>query len=54
MEDDKIIRFTYLTGKLSATLIIPIEIAKKHGLTKSSNVIVEEIEKGILIKSNKA
>jgi bifunctional DNA-binding transcriptional regulator/antitoxin component of YhaV-PrlF toxin-antitoxin module len=43
------IRFTYLTGKLSATLIIPIEIAKKHGLIKASNVIVEETENGILL-----
>lgn len=44
------IRFTYLTGKLSATLIIPIEIAKKHGLTKASNITVEETREGLLIK----
>jgi hypothetical protein len=51
MHDQKI-PFTYLTGRLSATLIIPIEIARKHRLTKASNVIVEDTENGIFIKSN--
>ena len=45
------IHFIFLTGKLSATLIIPIEIARKHGLTKSSNVIIEETENGLLIRN---
>jgi hypothetical protein len=45
--------FTVLTGRLSATLIIPIEIARKHGLTKSSDIIIEETENGLLIKSGK-
>ena len=52
MQDQKI-RFTFLTGRLSATLIIPIEVARKHGLTKASNVILEETENGLLIKGNK-
>jgi len=46
------IQFTYLTGKLSATLIIPIEIARKHGLN-ASNIMLEETANGLLTKSNK-
>ncbi len=53
MSEYQKIHFTFLTGRLSATLVIPIEIAKKHGLTKASNVVVEETENGLLIKSNK-
>ena len=44
------IHFTYLTGKLSATPILPIEVAKKHGLHKSSNITVEETSEGLLIR----
>ncbi|MGI0021574.1 MAG: AbrB/MazE/SpoVT family DNA-binding domain-containing protein [Nitrososphaeraceae archaeon] len=50
MKENQKVRFTYLTGKLSATLIIPLEVAKKNGLNKPSDVIVEETENGILIK----
>jgi hypothetical protein len=46
-------KYTFLIGRLSATLIIPIEIARKHGLTKATNVLVEETENGLLNKSNK-
>jgi hypothetical protein len=49
MQNQKI-RFTYITGKLSATLIIPLELAKKNGLNTPSDVIVEETDDGILIK----
>jgi len=42
--------YTCLTGKLSTTLNIPLDIARKHGLHKPSNVIVEETENGIKIK----
>jgi hypothetical protein len=41
---------TFLSGKLSSTLIIPIEIARKYGIDQPSNVIVEEREDGILIR----
>jgi len=41
---------TFLSGKLSATLIIPIEIARRHGLEQPSQVVVEETEAGILIR----
>lgn len=43
-------QFTYITGRLSATLIIPIEIARKYGLSNPSYVIVKETENGILIE----
>jgi hypothetical protein len=50
MSDFKKITHIFLSGKLSATLIIPISIARKYGLDKPSHVIVEEREDGILIK----
>jgi bifunctional DNA-binding transcriptional regulator/antitoxin component of YhaV-PrlF toxin-antitoxin module len=40
----------FMSGRLSATLIIPIEIARKYGLEKPSHVIVEETPEGILIR----
>ena len=50
MSELKKIKHIYLSGKLSATLIIPISIARKYGLNQPSNVVVEEKEDGILIK----
>ncbi|MGC1931298.1 MAG: AbrB/MazE/SpoVT family DNA-binding domain-containing protein [Candidatus Nitrosopolaris sp.] len=40
----------FLSGWLSSTLIIPIEIARRHGLDQPSHVIVEETPDGILIR----
>jgi hypothetical protein len=40
----------FLINKLSATLIIPIETARRYGIDKPSNVIVQETNDGILIK----
>lgn len=40
----------FLTNRISSTLIIPIELARKHGLNKPSYVVVEEIPEGILIR----
>jgi hypothetical protein len=42
----------WLTNKISATLIIPIDIARKYDLNESSHVVVEERPEleGILIK----
>ncbi len=48
--EKKEITKTFLSGKLSATLIIPIEMARRHGLEKPSHVVVEERPEGILIK----
>ena len=47
---EKQIRKTFLSGKLSATLVIPIEVARKYGLEKPAHVVVEEIDDGILIR----
>lgn len=40
----------YLTNRVSATLIIPIEMARRQGLDQPSRVTVEETEDGILIR----
>jgi hypothetical protein len=40
----------FLSNRISATLIIPIEIARRHGLEKPSHVIVEERPEGILVR----
>jgi hypothetical protein len=44
------VRHTFLSGKLSSTFIIPIDTARKYGLDKPANVVVEERPEGILIK----
>lgn len=40
----------YLSNKISATLIIPIDIARRNGLDKPEHVTVEETGNGILIR----
>jgi len=50
MQRDKRVTSTFLSGKLSATLVIPIEIARRQGLEQPSQVVVEETDKGILIR----
>jgi hypothetical protein len=50
MSEIKDITKTFLTGKLSATLVIPIEIARRNGLEKPAHVVVEERPEGILIR----
>jgi hypothetical protein len=50
LENKKRITCTFLSGNLSATLVIPIDIARRHGLERPSQVVVEETEKGILIR----
>ena len=46
----KKITHVFLSGKLSSTIIIPIDAARKYGLDRPTNVVVEEHEEGILIK----
>ena len=41
---------TFLSGRISATLIIPIEMARRHGLEQPAHVIIEEIPQGSLIR----
>jgi hypothetical protein len=50
MSQIKKVTSTFITGKFSATLVIPIEIARNKGLDKPSHVIVEETDNGILIR----
>jgi hypothetical protein len=50
MSEVKEITKTFLSGKLSATLVIPIEIARRYGLQKPAHVIIEERPDGILIR----
>lgn len=40
----------YLTNRLSATLIIPIGMARRNGLDHPTHVMVEEKAEGILIR----
>jgi len=46
----KNITHTYVSGKSSTTLIIPADIAKKYNINKRSNVIIEGVSEGILIR----
>ena len=41
---------SFLSGKLSATRIIPIDIARKYGLERPAHVVVQETPEGILIR----
>ena len=50
MSELKEITKTFLSGKLSATLVIPIEIARRYGLQRPAHVIIEERPEGILIR----
>jgi hypothetical protein len=49
-EKQTIITSVYLTNKISATLIIPVAIARRKGLDHPSKVSVEEVPEGILIR----
>jgi hypothetical protein len=50
MSEFKEITKTFLSGKLSSTLVIPIEIARRYGLEKPAHVIIEKRPDGILIR----
>ena len=50
MPELKKVTHTFLSGKMSSTVIIPIAVARKYGLDKPANVVVEETEKGILLR----
>jgi len=49
MTEPKRITRTFLSGKHSSTLVIPIDTARRYGLDRPANV-VEEREDGILIR----
>ena len=50
MTEFKKITHIFLSGKLSSTLIIPIDIAKKQGLDSPTIVTVEEMNDGVFIR----
>ena len=50
IKDSRISICLSIVGKLSVTIIIPIDIARKHGLDRPSNVVVEEAEEAIMIR----
>ena len=50
MSGFKKITHVFLSGKLSSTLTIPIDIARKKGLDKPTNVVVEEMGDGVFIR----
>lgn len=47
---EKDVTHTFLTGKVSCTLIIKKELAQEYGLTEPSHVVLERRPEGILIK----
>jgi hypothetical protein len=50
MSELKRITHTFLSGKMSSNIIIPIDVARRYGLDKPANVVVEETDMGILIR----
>jgi hypothetical protein len=40
----------FLSNRLSSTLIIPIELARKYAIDRPSHVTIEDTKDGILIK----
>jgi AbrB family looped-hinge helix DNA binding protein len=50
MDKKVFVKPIFLSGKISSTLIIPKEIARKFGLDEPSNVVIEVTENGILIR----
>jgi hypothetical protein len=49
-ESKKKVTNIFLTGKVSATMVIPIETARKYGLVEGSHVRIEETPAGILVR----
>lgn len=40
----------YLSGELSATVVIPINLARKYKIDKPANIIIEDNGNGVLIR----
>jgi hypothetical protein len=49
-DQPKKITSIFITGKVSATMVIPIETARKYGLGEGAHVTLQEIPEGILIR----
>jgi len=50
MHKENEVTHTFLTGKVSCTLIIKKELAQDYGLTEPSHVVLERRPEVILIK----
>jgi len=49
-ESEKKIAPIFMSNGLSATVIIPIDIARKYAINRPTHVTIEDTRKGILIK----
>jgi antitoxin component of MazEF toxin-antitoxin module len=47
---NKEISRTWRTGKSSCTIVIPKRFAEQLGLDKSSHIIIERVQDGLLVK----
>ena len=47
---EKKISRTFLSGRLSCTIVIPIELARKYQIDRPTFVAFEELDSGILIR----
>jgi hypothetical protein len=50
LENQKKIATIFMNNGISATVIIPIEFARKYAIDRPSHVTIEDTENGILIK----
>ncbi len=46
----KHITHTFISGKFSCTVIIPIKLARNYGIDQPTNVIIEDTGDGILVR----
>ena len=49
-QSEKKIAPIFMSNGISATVIIPIEFARKYGIDRPSHVTIEDTQNGILIK----
>jgi hypothetical protein len=49
-ENQKRIASIFISNGISATVIIPIDLARKYNIDRPSHVTIEDTQNGILIK----
>jgi hypothetical protein len=50
LENQKKIASIFISNGISATVIIPIDLARKYNIDRPSHVTIEDTQNGILIK----
>ena len=50
LESQKKIASIFISNGISSTVIIPIQLARKHAIDRPSHVTIEDTQEGILIK----